>query len=89
MHGVSLNAIVGLFNVSVLAVLKWVRNLARGNCETRTPGSAVVMEINEMWHYLQKNNNLCIWKAYCPDTGQLGDWEWSGRDGRTFPRLMK
>ena len=90
MHGLSLNAIARLFNVSAPAVLKWVRNFARENYEKPKPGSAVVMEVDEMWHYLQKKNNkLWIWKAYCRDTGQLVDWECGDRDGRTFRRLMK
>jgi len=54
MHGLSLNAIARLFNVSAPAVLKWVRNFARKNYEKPKPGSAVIMEVDEMWHYLQK-----------------------------------
>ncbi len=54
MHGLYLNAIVKLFNVSALAVLKWVRNFAQENYERPKLGGAVVMGIDEMWHY-QKN----------------------------------
>ncbi len=54
MHSLSLNAIARLFNVSAPAVLKWVRNFGRENYEKPKPGSAVVMEVDEMWHYLQK-----------------------------------
>ena len=55
MHGLFLNAIARLLNVSAPAVLKWVRNFARENYEKPKPGSAVVMEVHEMWHYLKKN----------------------------------
>jgi hypothetical protein len=55
MHGLSLNAIAKLFNVSAPAVLKWVRNFAQDTYEKPKPGSAIVMEIDEMWHYLKKN----------------------------------
>ena len=54
MHGLSFNAIARIFNVSAPAVLKWVRKFARDNYEKPKPGSAVVMEVDEMWHYLQK-----------------------------------
>ncbi len=54
MHGLSLNAIAKLFNVSAPAVLKWVRKFAQNTYEKPKPGSAMVMEIDEMWHYLQK-----------------------------------
>ena len=54
MHGLSLNAIAKIFKVSAPAVLKWVRKFARDNYEKPKPGSAVVMEVDEMWHYLQK-----------------------------------
>ena len=46
-HGLSLNAIARLFNVSAPAVLKWVRNFARENHEKSKSGSAVVIEL--MW----------------------------------------
>ena len=54
MHGLSLNAIAKLLKVSTPAVLKWVRKFARENYEKPKPGSAVVIEVDEMWHYLQK-----------------------------------
>ncbi len=55
MHGLSLNAIAKLFNVSAPAVLKWVRKFAQDTYEKPKPGSAIVIEIDEMWHYLKKN----------------------------------
>ena len=54
MHGLSLNAIAKLLKVSTPAVLKWVRKFAQENYEKPKPGSAVVIEVDEMWHYLQK-----------------------------------
>ena len=54
MHGLSLNAIAKLLKVSTPVVLKWVRKFARENYEKPKPGSAVVIEVDEMWHYLQK-----------------------------------
>ena len=54
MHGLSLNSIAKLFHVSATAVLKWVRKFAQETYEKPKPGSAIVMEIDEMWHYLKK-----------------------------------
>ncbi len=55
MHGLSLNAIAKLFGVSAPAVLKWVRKFAQDTYDKPKPGSAIVMELDEMWHYIKKN----------------------------------
>jgi len=85
MYGLSLNSIAKLFHVSATAVLKWVHKFAQETYEKPKPGSAIVMEIDE----IKKTNKLWIWKAYCRDTGQLVDWECGGRDAKTFRRLMR
>jgi len=41
--------------------------------------SLVVVELDEMWHYLHSKNKLWIWKAYRRATGQLIDWECGAR----------
>ena len=51
--GLSLNAIASLLSVSAQAVLNWVRDFARTNYEKPEPGSAVVVELDEMWHFIQ------------------------------------
>jgi IS1 family transposase len=49
----------------------------------------VVIELDEMWHFLQrKANKVWIWKAYDRTTGRLVDWECGDRDERTFRRLF-
>jgi len=49
----------------------------------------VVVELDEMWHYLHcKKNKVWIWKALNRDTGKLIDWECGGRDEKTFRRLL-
>ncbi len=55
MHGLSLNAIAKLFGVSTPAVLKWVRKFAQQTYDKPKPGGAVVMELDEMWHFIKKN----------------------------------
>ena len=37
----------------------------------------------------KKSCKVWIWKAYCPDTGQLIDWECGDRDQATLDRLLK
>ena len=59
-------------------------------CKKPTPGAAILVEIDEMWHYLgSKKNKLWIWKAYRRETGELIDWECGGRDKETLSRLTE
>lgn len=50
--GLSLSAIARLFRVSTPAVLRWVRIFAEKTYEKQEPREAVVVELDEMWHYL-------------------------------------
>ena len=50
--GLSLNSIARLFKVSTPAVLRWVRLFAEKVYEKPEPREAVVVELDEMWHYL-------------------------------------
>lgn len=57
--------------------------------EKPAPGAAIIIELDEMWHYLgSKKNKLWIWKAYRRETGELVDWECGARDKDTLSRLM-
>jgi hypothetical protein len=57
-------------------------------CAKPPPGDAVVIELDEMWHFLRrKDNKVWIWKAYDRATGRLVDWECSGEC--TFRRLFE
>ena len=51
--GLSMNAIAQLFNVSAQAVLNWVRDYAKTHCEKPEPGSAVIVELDEFWHFIE------------------------------------
>ena len=89
-HGISMNAISKLFHVSTTAVLKWIRNFAKKQAPkpTLAPGTQVVLELDEMWHYIQnKKNKLWIWKALDRNTGHLLDWECGNRDKDTLEKL--
>ena len=89
-HGISMNAISKLFNIHVTTVLKWGRSYAKKHAPKRTfsPGSTVVLELDEMWHYIgKKKNKLWIWKALDRNTGYLIDWQCGGRNTETLEKL--
>ena len=50
--GVSMNAIGRLLQVSTPAVLSWIRKFALDNYEKPEPAQAIVVELDEMWHFL-------------------------------------
>jgi hypothetical protein len=55
-HGASMNALGRMFGVRASSVLKWIRRYATEHDVTPGPsGKAVVMELDEMWHFLQNN----------------------------------
>ena len=54
-HGLSMNAIAKLTGVSTPAVLRWIKKFAKDQCEMPETGKSVVVELDEMWHYIQKN----------------------------------
>ncbi|MDR2819348.1 MAG: hypothetical protein LBB60_02280, partial [Desulfovibrio sp.] len=51
--GLSLNCIARMLKVSTPAVLRWVRLFAEKAYEKPEPREAVVVELDEMWHYLR------------------------------------
>lgn len=53
-HGLSLNAVGKLLGVSATAVMKWVKRAAEEHGAKPEPGSAVIVERDERWHFLQK-----------------------------------
>lgn len=57
LSGLSQRRIARLFGVSPVAVLTWIRHFARAHtCKPRPARTAaVVVEIDEMWHFLKKS----------------------------------
>jgi len=51
--GLSMRTIAKLFRVNVTTILYWVRNFAINNYEKPTPQGAVIIELDEMWHFLE------------------------------------
>jgi len=50
--GLSLNCIARMLKVSTPAVLRWVRLFAEKTYEKPEPSEAIIVELDEMWHYL-------------------------------------
>jgi transposase len=51
-----MNALGKMFGVHTSSVLKWIRRCATEHYVKPDPtGKAIVMEIDEMWHFLKKN----------------------------------
>jgi len=90
LSGISMNRIAFLLQVSVQAVLNWIRTFAKAHEEKPEPtGKTIVLELDEMWHYLKKKRQkLWIWKALDRETGQLLDWECGRRDKATLKKLV-
>ena len=88
--GLSMNRTAKLLGVSTPTVQAWLEQFAAAYAQKPEPeGRAVVIELDEMWHYLKKSQPLWIWKAWDRATGQLVDWECGGRDKATCERLIE
>ncbi len=56
LSGMSLRAIGKVMRVSQVAVMTWVKTLVPQICPKVEPqGRVMVMELDEMWHYLKKS----------------------------------
>lgn len=88
-HGLSFRCVARLLATSAHSVIRWVTDYVETCCSKPAPEGAVVIEVDEMWHYLgAKTNKLWIWTALDRATGRLIDWECGGRDQMTFERLL-
>ena len=65
--GLSINKIAGLLKVSPPAVLRWIRKLGSSLCPKTQPseGQALVMQLDEMWHYLQSKKTNSGYRRAC------------------------
>ena len=88
-HGMSIRAAAKLEGVSRTSALNWIKEFAKKIYKKPAPGAIILIELDEMWHYLgSKKNKLWIWKAYRRETGEFIDWECGARDKETLSRLM-
>jgi transposase-like protein len=51
--GLSMRAIAKIFHVNVSTILRWIRNFARKTYEKLTPQGPVIIELDEMWHFIK------------------------------------
>jgi len=72
LKGLSFRAIAHLKGVSNVAVLNWVRQFATDNYEKPEPASVVVLALDEMWHFVQKNSKNVGYGKHL--TVILDDW---------------
>ena len=54
--GLSMNRTAKLLGVSTPSVMAWIEQFAKDHAQKPEPeGRALVIELDEMWHYLKKN----------------------------------
>jgi transposase len=89
--GLSMNRTAQLLGVSTPTIQAWLEQFAAAYAQKPEPeGRAVVIELDEMWHYLKKKSEpLWVWKAWDRASGQLVDWECGGRDKAACERLLE
>ena len=65
-HGLSMNAIAKMLSVSTPTVLRWIWQFGMQHAQPPEPAqdTAVVLELDEMWHYLKKNKS-CGFGKFC------------------------
>src|SRR3954470_9435566 len=72
----SMNAIAKQLGVSTPSILNWIRAHAARHAARPQPEpgeSVVVMELDELWHFLQKKNKLWIWLAFDRSASSTGN----------------
>src|SRR3954453_9409687 len=91
LSGLSMDRTAKLLGVSTPSVQAWIERFAEVYAQKpETEGRAVVVEPDEMWHFLKKKSNkLWLWKARDRATGRLIDWELGGRDKATLERMLE
>ena len=59
-YGLSMRAIGKILGVSTPGILGWIRRYAKAHYEKIVPedGAALVLELDEMWHYLGKKQKV-------------------------------
>jgi len=55
-NGMSFNAIGKHLGVSAQALLNWVRDFAKNNYEKPSSGEAIVVELDELWHFIESKS---------------------------------
>jgi len=66
-HGLSMNAIAKMLQASPSTILDWIRNFAGEHAKPPQPqeATAVVLELDEMWHYVNKKKTNSGYGKLC------------------------
>ena len=86
-----MNRIAQLFGVSAPAVLKWIRTLGSKLClkiEPSPDDKVIVMEVDEFWHFIKKQQKIWIFNAYDRTGKRLLAFEFGDRSRETLRRLF-
>ena len=54
--GMSMNSIGKSLNVSAQTILNWIRAFALENYEKPEPSKAIVVELDELWHFIESKS---------------------------------
>ena len=76
--GLSMRVIAKLFRVNVTTILYWVRNFAIVNYEKPRPQGPVIIELDEMWHFIKSKKTSAGYGrliAVLPDSSSTGNVE--------------
>src|SRR3954453_17316389 len=89
--GLSMNRTAQLLGVSTPTIQAWLEQFAAAYAQKPEPeGRAVVIELDEMWHYLKKKSEpLWVWKAWDGGQGQRVDGGCGGGEKATCERLLE
>lgn len=76
--GLSMNRTAKLVGVSTPTVQAWIEQFAKAYAQKPAPeGRAVVIELDEMWHYLKKSRTSCgcgRLGIVLQDVSSIGNW---------------
>ena len=53
------------------------------------PGDVEIVEIDEVWNFVNGKNKVWIWKAYDPLSGRNIAWEMGSRSGGALEKVFK
>ena len=68
----------------------WQKNLGDEAQKQKTERHCRVIEIDEMWHYLQKKKRkIWLWIAIDRDTREVLAWEVGSRGAKSLKRLLR
>src|SRR5689334_4562802 len=78
LSGLSMNRTAKLLGVSTATVMTWIEQFAKAYAQKPEPeGRAVVVELDEMWHFLKKrptNSGSGRLGIVLPDGSSTGSW---------------